>query len=196
MHLYLASASPRRLALLRQAGYRPQRVAQQALEDPLPGEAVETWICRVARDKALSALQMLHPDAPEGIVLAADTLVVQDGQALGKPASAVVAREVLRRLSGRRHRVLTAVALIRTDNRREAGGLETTHVEFANVGADAINRYVATGSPLDKAGAYGIQDLDESWIVAVEGLQSNVVGLPIERVSDWIDALGGLDEPD
>jgi len=189
MHLYLASASPRRLSLLRQAGYKPRRVAQDAPEKRLPGETPEGMVRRVAREKAFSALGMLDPGEPAGIVLAADTAVVFEGEVLGKPASARVAREVLGRLSGRRHRVLTGVALVRSDDRRETGGVETTHVEFRAVSAAAIDRYVAGGSPLDKAGAYGIQDLDETWIAGIDGLHSNVVGLPVERLAGWIAAL-------
>jgi septum formation protein len=127
-------------------------------------------------------------DSP-GIVLGADTAVVLGDAVLGKPQSTQAALEMLRRLSGRRHRVLTGVALVRSDDRREAGGVETTHVEFCAVSQDAIERYVAGGSPLDKAGAYGIQDLDETWIAGIDGLRSNVVGLPIERLAGWISVL-------
>ena len=189
MHLYLASASPRRLALLRQAGYQPRRVDQTAPEQRLAGETPENMVRRVAREKALSAIEKLDSESPTGIVLGADTAVVLAGEVLGKPASAQVAREVLRRLSGRRHRVLTGVVLVRSDDRREAGGVETTYVEFCAVSATAIDRYVAGGSPLDKAGAYGIQDLDETWIAGIDGLHSNVVGLPVERLAGWIAAL-------
>jgi len=189
MRLYLASASPRRLTLLRQAGYEPIRVVQEAAEQRLGSEAAEEMVLRVARAKALSALALLDPASPPGIVLGADTSVVLDGDVLGKPASAQIARDVLRRLAGRRHRVLTGVALVRSDDRREAGGVETTHVEFRAVGADAIDRYVAGGSPLDKAGAYGIQDLDATWIAGIDGLRSNVVGLPVERLPAWIATL-------
>ncbi len=189
MHLYLASASPRRLALLREAGYAPERVAQGADEAPLPGESAERMVQRIARAKALSGADLLDPDRPAGIVLGADTAVVLDEVVLGKPDSPSVARSMLARLSGRRHRVVTGVALLRTDDRREAGGVETTHVEFRRVDSDAIDRYVAGGSPLDKAGAYGIQDLDVTWIAAVDGSRSNVIGLPVERLADWIGAL-------
>ncbi|MCH7779565.1 MAG: septum formation protein Maf [Acidobacteria bacterium] len=189
MHLYLASASPRRMTLLREAGYRPERVAQEAPEERLPGETPEGMVRRVARAKALWAVCKLTSVKMPGIVLAADTAVVLAGEVLGKPESAEVAREMLRRLNGRRHRVLTSVALVRSDDRREAGGVETTHVEFRAVSENAIDRYVAGGSPLDKAGAYGIQDLDETWIAGIDGLRSNVVGLPVERLADWISAL-------
>lgn len=189
MHLYLASASPRRMTLLRQAGYRPERVAQEASEQWLSGETPETMVRRVAREKAFSAVRKLASANPPGIVLGADTAVVFAGEVLGKPRSTQAAREVLRRLSGQRHRVLTGVALVRSDDRREAGGVETTHVEFRAVSQDAIDRYVASGSPLDKAGAYGIQDLDETWIAGIDGLRSNVVGLPVERLAGWISEL-------
>ena len=189
MRLYLASASPRRLELLRRAGYTPERVAQQACERRLPGETPEQLVRRVAREKVLSALAGLDPAGPPGIVLGADTAVVLDDEVLGKPTSARVAREVLRRLSGRRHRVLTGVALVRSNDRRETGGVETTHVEFRDLDAEDIDRYVAGGSPMDKAGAYGIQDLDATWIASIEGLRSNVVGLPVERLGRWIAEL-------
>jgi len=177
------------MTLLRQAGYRPERVAQEASEERLPGETPEGMVRRLAREKALWAVRKLTSVKMPGIVLAADTAVVLAGEVLGKPESAEVAREMLRRLSGRRHRVLTGVALVRSDDRREAGGVETTHVEFRAVSENAIDRYVAGGSPLDKAGAYGIQDLDDTWIAGIDGLRSNVVGLPVERLADWISAL-------
>ena len=189
MHLYLASASPRRMTLLLEAGYRPQRVAQEAPEERLPGEAPEDMVCRVARQKALSGVSKLAVTDSPGIVLGADTAVVLGDAVLGKPQSTQAALEMLRRLNGRRHRVLTGVALVRSDDRREAGGVETTHVEFCAVSQDAIERYVAGGSPLDKAGAYGIQDLDETWIAGIDGLRSNVVGLPVERLAGWISVL-------
>jgi septum formation protein len=189
MHLYLASASPRRLTLLRQAGYRPRRVLQQAAERRHPGEAAEDMVRRIAREKVLSALESLDRTAAPGIILGADTAVVLGDEVLGKPASNQVARDVLRRLRGQRHRVLTGVALMRTDSRREALHVETTHVEFGCVDDAEIDRYVASGSPLDKAGAYGIQDLDDHWIARFEGLRSNVVGLPIERLAGWMESL-------
>jgi septum formation protein len=189
MHLYLASASPRRMTLLLEAGYRPQRVAQEAPEERLPGEAPEDMVRRVARQKALSGVSKLAVTDSPGIVLGADTAVVLGDAVLGKPQSTQAALEMLRRLSGRRHRVLTGVALVRSDDRREAGGVETTHVEFCAVSQDAIERYVAGGSPFDKAGAYGIQDLDETWIAGIDGLRSNVVGLPVERLAGWISVL-------
>ncbi len=189
MHLYLASASPRRLELLRRAGYEPERVAQDAPERRLPGETPEAMVLRVARAKAHDALENLADARRPGIVLGADTAVVLDDDVLGKPDSAETARRVLRQLSGRRHRVLTGVALVRSDDGRETGGVETTHVEFCRLSDEAIDRYVAGGSPLDKAGAYGIQDLDEAWIAGVDGLLSNVVGLPVERLAGWIREL-------
>ncbi len=189
MRLYLASASPRRLALLREAGYEPERVAQEAAELRLPGEPAERMVQRVAREKAFSAIELLGTARPPGIVLGADTAVILDDDVLGKPASPQIARSMLARLSGRRHRVVTGVALVRTDDRREAGGVETTHVRFHEVDAQTIESYVAGGSPLDKAGAYGIQDLDSSWIAAIDGSKSNVIGLPIERIGGWVASL-------
>jgi len=189
MRLYLASASPRRLTLLREAGFKPELLSQRAAEEPLPGESPEEMVLRLARDKAAAALDGTSDPIPAGVVLGADTAVVLDDEILGKPRDSDDAVRMLRRLSGRRHRVLTGVALIRTDDRRFAGGVETTIVEFHDVEEDAIERYVAGGSPLDKAGAYGIQDLDETWIAGTDGPRDNVIGLPVERVREWLDLL-------
>lgn len=189
MRLYLASTSPRRLALLRDAGYDPVRVLQRADEERLPGESPAAMVRRVARGKVLSAIDLLDRARPAGIVLGADTAVVLGEDVLGKPATPAIAREMLTRLRGRSHQVLTGVALVRTDDRREAGGVITTRVVFRSVGAQEIERYVARGSPLDKAGAYGIQDLDGTWIAKLDGSMSNVIGLPIEPLADWIASL-------
>jgi septum formation protein len=189
MRLYLASASPRRLALLREAGFHPELLDQDAAEERLDGEPPDAMVLRLARAKATSALEQSAGPLPEGVVLGADTAVLLDEEILGKPRDAGEAGRMLRRLSGRRHRVLTGVALIRSGDRRFAGGVETTTVEFHPLTDDAIERYVATGSPLDKAGAYGIQDLDETWIAGTQGPRDNVIGLPVERVGEWLALL-------
>ena len=190
MTLYLASASPRRLELLLGDGWRPEVIPQDAPEARLPGESPEAMVERLARLKIRAALARLSSDRPEGIVLAADTAVVLEDEVLGKPAGAAEARAMLRRLAGRVHRVLSGVALIHGGDGREAGGVVTTRVGFSEISAGAIRRYVATGSALDKAGAYGIQDVDDGWIVSVEGSRSNVVGLPLEQVNLWLEQLG------
>jgi len=177
------------MSLLVEAGYRPQRVAQEAPEVRLPEETPEAMVVRLACDKARWALKRLPPQHPVGIVVGADTAVVLGDTVLGKPVSDEAARRMLGRLSGHRHRVLTGVALIRSRDGREVSAVETTQVEFHRVTPEAIERYVAGGSTSDKAGAYGIQDLDDTWIAAIDGLRSNVIGLPVERLAGWISTL-------
>ena len=197
MRLYLASASPRRLELLRRAGWNPLVVAQSADETPLDGELPEATVRRLAVAKAASARAGPDAGAQAGLVLAADTEVVSGDRILGKPKDDDDARAMLAGLAGRTHRVITGVAWESVDGAQRGARVETTEVAFHDVGAAAIDAYVATGSPRDKAGAYGLQDLDESWIAAVRGLRSNVIGLPVERLRAWIGgALPAPQSPD
>jgi septum formation protein len=116
------------------------------------------------------------------IVIAADTTVEIDGHILGKPASQDDVREMLRRLSGRTHRVLTAIALIRLPDGMKRADLESTSVRFVQLSADEIDEYVATGEPMDKAGGYAIQGRAGRYIERIEGCYFNVVGLPLARL--------------
>lgn len=180
--LILASQSPRRAELLRKAGIRFEVRPADVDERVRPGEETVAYVKRLAREKALAVLAT----APEGaVVLGADTTVAVDGENLGKPVDAGDARQMLERLSGRRHQVTTGVCLAR---RNAAGSAvsrveaEVTEVEFAAMSAEEIADYVATGEPMDKAGAYAIQGGASRWIRRIEGCYSNVVGLPVERV--------------
>jgi septum formation protein len=183
MRLILASASPRRAELLRAAGFEFDVMPAETDEAMDVEETPDGYVRRVAQLKA-QAIAARVPDRP---VLAADTVVVIDQEVLGKPVDGEDARRMLRRLSGREHVVMTAVCLINPD-RREGGSkrLETrvvrTSVEFAPMSAEEIDWYVATGEPMDKAGAYGVQGLASRFVTRVDGSYSNVVGLPVAVV--------------
>jgi nucleoside triphosphate pyrophosphatase len=184
--LVLASASPRRAELLTAAGI-PFEIRPAHIDEAVrSAEDARTYASRVAFEKAL-AVASLIPGQP---VLAADTVVVIDGQILGKPVDADDARRMLRLLSGRTHEVMTAVALIAGNNgdgTAKSGSVsytavEVTAVEFVLLSKAEIDWYVATGEPSDKAGAYAIQGLASRYVTRIEGSYSNVVGLPVGLV--------------
>ena len=178
MNLILASASPRRAELLTSAGYRFEVAPADVDETPAPGETPTVYALRVARDKARAAAA--GGRTAGATVLAADTVVVRDGQLLGKPEDEDDAARMLRLLSGGVHEVHTAVVLL-------AGGQEraevvTTRVRFVPLSPADIAWYVASGEPAGKAGAYAIQGLGARYVDHIEGSWSNVVGLPISTV--------------
>jgi septum formation protein len=173
--LVLASQSPRRSEILRQAGISFTVRTAPVDETPLPGEPPEDYVQRLAEMKARAI-----PSAPDEIVLGADTTVVVDGEILGKPADAADARRMLAMLQGRRHQVLTGICLKR--------GAETlldcavTEVWFAPMSAGEIEEYAAGGEPMDKAGAYAIQGRASKYVERIEGCYFNVMGLPVALV--------------
>jgi septum formation protein len=162
--------------LLRSAGIVFTVESAEIDEAPRPGESPETYVVRVAREKA-DAVICRKPGNP---VLAADTTVVSNGRILGKPANREEARTMLKRLSGRVHEVLTGVALRAED--QEWTGLERTRVHFLPLSAEEITWYIDSGEPEGKAGAYAIQGLASRFIDRIEGSYSNVVGLPVSTV--------------
>jgi septum formation protein len=176
--LILASASPRRIELLRQLG-APFAVRPSGAEEmPRRGEDGVAFARRAARDKA----EAVAAANPRAWVIGADTVVLLDGEILGKPRDESDARRMLRSLSGRRHRVVTAVALVAPGGVAcEELAIETA-VEFHILAEAEIDAYVATGEPSDKAGAYAIQGGAQAFVRAVEGSLTNVVGLPLEEV--------------
>ena len=180
--LILASASPRRHELLSQAGVTFTVVAAGINEDLLPNEAAAAYVQRLAEEKAQAVWNANRTadtaDEPL-LVLGADTCVVCDGHILGKPAGAADARRMLELLSGRTHAVLTGLAVV--TGRRIVRDLEITQVTFNCIDDGEIERYIASGEPLDKAGAYAIQGYAARWIPRIEGCYFNVVGLPIAR---------------
>ena len=173
--LILASQSPRRAEILRQAGI-PFTVRVAPIdESPMAGELPETYVQRLASEKAMAV-----GCAPGETVLGADTTVVIDGEMLAKPADGADARRMLGLLSGRRHEVLTGIALRRGD--RVVRDWAATEVWFTPMTDREIEEYVASGEPMDKAGGYAIQGLASKHIEKIEGCYFNVVGLPVALV--------------
>lgn len=173
--LYLASRSPRRRELLAQLGLRPLLVGAEVDETPRPDEEPLAYVQRLALEKARVGRARVPPrDARP--VLAADTAVVLAGRILGKPADAADALTMLGALSGRDHQVMTAVAL---SGAHEQVAVAVTRVWFRVIDAAEAAAYLATGEPLDKAGAYGIQGRGAVFVERLEGSYSGVVGLPL-----------------
>jgi len=183
--LVLASASPRRQELLRNAGISFTAYPTHIPELPRPGEGPRDCAERLAREKAQAALRQ----QPGKVVLAADTMVVVEGEILGKPRDQGDARRMLHLLSGRAHQVTTGVCLagLRTGNQKLETGFEdtrseTTLVTMIPLSDEDIRSYIATGEPMDKAGAYAIQGMASRWIPRIDGDYFNVVGLPVALV--------------
>ncbi len=184
MDIVLASQSPRRQELLRQVGVSfrviPSNVDEQVTHPMRPGEMVE----HLARSKAREVAGRV----PGALVIGADTIVVVDGEVLGKPGDREEAAAMLRRLSGREHQVMTGVAVIHGE--RELVAHEVTTVRFSPLTEDQIRRYVESGEPMDKAGAYGIQGRAAALIHSIEGDYFNVVGLPLNRTVQMLAQFG------
>ncbi len=187
MKLILASASVRRAEILHDAGFSFTVLSSVIDETPYPGETPHDLVQRLASAKAeLAAARAVGP----AIVIAADTEVALDGRIFGKPRSSDDARHMLEKLSGHTHSVFTGVALIRLPDAERRTFVESTLVHFAMLSADDITRYLATGEPHDKAGAYAIQGRAGRFIPRIEGCYFNVVGLPLARLQHALTALG------
>jgi len=198
--LVLASASPRRQELLRAAGIAITVQPTNIPEVPQDGEAPKAFAERLAREKAWAVFK----ERPNDFVLGADTIVVADGQILGKPLNPADAERMLRLLSGRTHEVTTAVCVMGpksgshpASNAKIESVLgdtrsESTRVVMNKLQDDEIRAYVATGEPMDKAGAYAIQGIASRWIPRIEGDYSTVVGLPIALVYRMLKEAGGI----
>lgn len=184
--IYLASRSPRRRELLHQIGIAfdtllfraPPREDADVAEDVLPGEHPDAYVVRVARAKAQGGWTRLawrslvpHP------VLSADTTIDLDGEIIGKPVDAADATAILQRLAGRTHRVLTAIAM--ADGQQVEHLLSVSEVRFGDLSDEQIQRYVASGEPMDKAGAYGIQGRAGAFVAEIRGSYTGIVGLPL-----------------
>jgi len=197
--VWLASQSPRRRELLAQIGVRHALLLPdadedaEALEAERPGEAPEDYVQRVTRAKLDAALARLRRRAlVPAPVLAADTTVALGRRVLGKPADAAQAREVLRALSGRTHRVLTAVALAwpLAPRVRVHAALSVSHVRWRELAGAEIDAYVAGGEPMGKAGAYAIQSGAARWTAHIDGSYSGIMGLPLYEVDALLAAAG------
>jgi septum formation protein len=175
--LILASASPRRSELLRNAGFEFEVCPANVDERVRAGERPKSFAERLAREKA----RAVRPKFPHDFVLGADTVVVAGKKNLGKPADAEDAARMLRLLSGRAHEVITGVCLIAPEGQEDTRS-EVTKVFFDRMSEKEIANYVATGEPMDKAGAYGIQGVASRWIPKISGDYFNVVGLPVALV--------------
>jgi septum formation protein len=176
--LVLASASPRRRDLLTQAGVAFEVVPPRVDETPAPGEAPEALALRLAAEKALEVAERLGAE-PERWVLGADTIVVLEDEVLGKPDDPEHAIELLARLVGRSHRVVTGVAVVSSARLAPRTRAVSSIVTMRSAARAEIEAYVATGEPMDKAGAYGFQGEGRRFVVRVEGSESNVIGLPV-----------------
>lgn len=188
--IYLASASPRRREILVSLGFRPVPLAAETDETARPGEAVADYVVRMARQKNAAARRLA---AQRGLALAqpllsADTVVALDNAILGKPRDAAHARELLESLSGREHQVWTAVCVSLGGQTLEAA--QRSDVRFKELSAQEIAAYIASGEPLDKAGAYGIQGIGGVFVAHLSGSFSGVMGLPVFETVQLLRQLG------
>ena len=190
MKLILASSSPRRAEILRQAGIAFEICAAEIDETVLPGETALEMVARLAEAKARAIAAQMDARIRECIIVGADTTVELDGEILGKPRDSAHAREMLARLSGRTHHVLTGIFLLRLPGNATRAAVEKSAVVFAPLNEADIDAYVASGEPLGKAGAYAIQGLAGRYIPKIEGCYFNVVGLPLARLYTLLRELG------
>jgi septum formation protein len=197
-HIYLASTSPRRRELLQQIGVHFDvltfRNSERGIDDdvdetPMLSEAANRYVERLALTKASAGVRRLFwRKLPPQPVLAADTAIEIDGDIIGKPVDAEDARIILRRLSGRSHHVLTAVAI--SDGQRTRARLSKSTVRFRLLSEKDIARYIATGESLDKAGAYGIQGHAAAFIDEIHGSYSGIMGLPLFETATLLEVFG------
>jgi septum formation protein len=194
--IYLASKSPRRRELLKQIGvhYELLMMREQAPridvdETPLPHETAHTYVERIVRMKSDMAVQVMRQrKLPSRPILTADTTVTLDGNILGKPADKADAVRILTRLAGESHQVLTAVAVAVDNEMKQV--LTTSFVTFAPLTEDEIKRYVETGEPMDKAGAYAVQGIAAKFIAKLSGSYSGVMGLPLYETANLLRQCG------
>jgi septum formation protein len=185
--LILASASTRRAEILRNAGIAFTVLHSAVDETPMPGESGSDLVQRLANAKGeLVAARAVGP----AIVIAADTVVLLEGQVLGKPRTSEDARNMLEKLSGRTHSVITGVTLIRLPDAERRSFTETTQVHFATLSDEELTRYLSSAEPSDKAGSYAIQGRAGRYIPRIEGCYFNVVGLPLSRLCHTLAELG------
>jgi septum formation protein len=194
MKIILASSSPRRAEILRDAGIVFQIRATEIDETPLPGEAAHAMVARLAEAKARAVAALSDRGLQDCIIVGADTTVELGGETLGKPSNSGHAREMLASLSGRTHQVLTGIFLLRLPGDATRAAVEKSAVTFAPLSKKEIDIYVTSGEPLGKAGAYAIQGHAGRHIPRIEGCYFNVVGLPLARLYALLGELGWRNE--
>lgn len=186
--LILASASPRRKELLEQIGLKFSVMPSSVEETILPDETPDDLVIRLSLDKACNIAR--RSDISARWVIGSDTVVVSNKQILGKPSSAQDATTMLRQLSGTSHLVVSGYAIIDRRQQTQRSEAVTTRVHFRQLTEEEIARYIATGEPADKAGAYAIQGIGACFVSGIEGSYTNVVGLPLCRLTLALKELG------
>lgn len=184
--LILASASPRRRSLLEGLGLAFRVIPAHIEEGGFKGQAPAELAAALARGKAMAVAK----NHPEALVIGADTIVVLGGEILGKPKDAADAVSMLKRLSAKTHTVKTGVCVARASDALARTEVESTEVTFGVLSDELIERYVATGEPMDKAGAYGIQEIGATLVRRIDGCYFNVVGLPLFRLARMLASVG------
>ena len=195
MNLILASGSPRRAEILRNAGFAFEALPTNTDETRFPDEPAADYVLRLALAKARAAAGRAAKRISPAIFIGAATAVALGSRVLGKPLDAEDARSMLRGLSGRTHEVLTGLALVSAPDGRECSRVESTKVAFATLSPAEIENYLASGEPFDKAGAYGIQALAGRYVTRIEGCYFNVMGLPLSRLWLMLRSLGWCETP-
>jgi septum formation protein len=191
----LASQSPRRKELLEKAGYKFYTFSVKISEFLDKNLMLDEAIQQIARQKAEACVEQIKPLNLQNIlILSSDTVVVIDGEVLGKPQDQGQAFEYLRRLSGRTHEVKTSVCLLDSQTRKTISEIESSFVTFRNLSDKEIHDYILSGEPMDKAGAYGIQGAGGKFIAELKGNLDNVMGLPVQRVEKILKSNGWWDE--
>jgi septum formation protein len=194
MKIILASSSSRRAEILRNSRIPFEIITTQIDETPLPGETAHAMVARLAEAKARAALAQLKAGMRDSIILGADTTVELDGAILGKPQDSSHAREMLGKLSGRTHHVLTGIFTLSLPRKATRAAVENTAVTFAPLTQREIDEYMASGEPMGKAGSYAIQGLAGRFIPTIEGCYFNVVGLPLSKLYSLLLELGWQNE--
>ena len=191
--LILASGSPRRREILESVGAEFELLLPD-VDENVPPLSPEQTVMTLAERKCRAALELLPPGSEGRIVVAADTVVAYEGEIFGKPHTPERAKEMLRSLAGNWHHVYTGITVINTRSGRILRNVDKTRVHLVPMTEQEINAYVATGEPLDKAGAYGIQGMGGMFVDRIDGSYSNVVGLPMSMLRTMLAQVGGVDE--
>jgi len=189
-HIILASGSPRRRELMTALQLPFEVIVSHADEEVEEGLSPKQIVESLALRKAVSVRDTMEPDGTEAVIVGSDTIVVLDGEVLGKPVDNSEAIRMLTALQGRTHEVFTGVACLHTGNGMTRISSRRTLVTMKPLDEQSIRAYVATGEPADKAGAYGIQGLGATLVEAIEGCYFNVVGLPVSLLTDMLSEFG------